>query len=637
MATKTVEKKGAAKKGATTATMTDPVDMLATEILITEIHRALVRLREPARPSEIVREIGDDAINAPLVRSVMESHPRRFVPIDRRWDIISRYLDKRRPVERTLEEVVSLYAAPMPIEEVAAELGLIYGRVKEHFDQVAPRLLAGSRFFPVNGGDAYGLRSWLLDINAPTDADVLFYNYLRPELLAPFEEDAVTLDWVTDPLGSSQTLLAAGGGEPVDNRIIQWFAWKQLGEEFDPEALYDQLYGMGEGIRILPDHRWLDAESLGPVRARWQERGAIAAEMVFEEPAEPAAEIVMKPLEVTQADIDAMENYFDGRDELATVGELLENVFEVSPLARNFASDKEILATYMRANSNKFLWVGTDRFRAPGTLPPYIGQLPESLTFPMLPRFETADGEILDQMLSDAAFDDFLREQILDPIAQDVNDQEHPSKSIWADNVSAASPWLRLVLKAHHKEIGTFPLAQVPPGFFPAEPNIVELTLRDSAGAAYPIYVDYNVQLVYGLFDVYANIATESGAVFHIEKNMEKPSEYKFTYGNETDSQVFINPNRYEELLEYRTQIEEGELLSTYDLVRHILDHYRKGCSFLTLLTELNVIRRTQRRLLASILSGYTAFHERANRWTFDPKKEPEGFDKKKMEFIIRK
>ena len=50
-------------------------------------------------------------------------------------------------------------------------------------------------------------------------------------------------------------------------------------------------------------------------------------------------------------------------------------------------------------------------------------------------------------------------------------------------------------MKAHHKEIGTFPLAQVPPGFFPPEPNIVELTLRDAAGNGYPIYVDYDVQL----------------------------------------------------------------------------------------------------------------------------------------------
>ena len=48
--------------------------------------------------------------------------------------------------------------------------------------------------------------------------------------------------------------------------------------------------------------------------------------------------------------------------------------------------------------------------------------------------------------------------------------------------------------------------------------------------------------------------------------------------------------------------------MSTYDIVRRILDHYRKGVSFLTLLTEVNLVRRTPRRLVASILSGYHAF-----------------------------
>ena len=37
----------------------------------------------------------------------------------------------------------------------------------------------------------------------------------------------------------------------------------------------------------------------------------------------------------------------------------------------------------------------------------------------------------------------------------------------------------------------------------------MELTLRDKAGNGYPIYVDYGVQLVYGLFDVYEGIAAD--------------------------------------------------------------------------------------------------------------------------------
>ena len=325
-------------------------------------------------------------------------------------------------------------------------------------------------------------------------------------------------------------------------------------------------------------------------------------------------------------------------EDIVRVSDVLTQVFELRPGSRTFEADTQTLTEYLRSQPDKFLWVGADRFRAPGTLPPYIGQIPESLTFPALPRFETADGEILDQLLADEGLEEGLQEEILDPVAQDVNDQEPPSRTRWPEGATAAAPRLRLALKAHHKEIGTFPLAQVPAGFFPTEPNIGELTLHDASGAAYPIYVDYDVQLIYGLFDVYSEIAAESGAVVYLEKT-DKPDEYRFVGENETDPGVFVSPARLEELLDFRTEVESGAPISTYDIVRRILDHYgsKKGLSFLSLLTEVNLVRRTPRRLLASVLSGYSAFHPRAGRWTFDPKKEPEGFDKSKAEFILKR
>ena len=66
--------------------------------LTTLLHRALVRLGEPARIGDIVREAGDEAITPALARRQMETQPRRFAAVDRRWDITSRYLDKTKPL-----------------------------------------------------------------------------------------------------------------------------------------------------------------------------------------------------------------------------------------------------------------------------------------------------------------------------------------------------------------------------------------------------------------------------------------------------------------------------------------------------------------------------------------------------------
>jgi hypothetical protein len=635
MATTRTEKKPTAKKNASTA---GPAEALASEALTTLLHRALVRLGEAARIGEVAREVGDETVTPALARHQMESEPRRFVAVDRRWDIASRYLDKTRPMERILEEVISLYGAPIPTDEVAGELGQITGRPRAAYTEVAPRLLRGAPFFPIAGGLAYGLRSWLLDLTSEREADLLFYNYLSAEKLAPFQTAAKNLDWENNPTGAALAILSAGKGQPVDNRVVQYFAWKALGEEFDGAALYDAVATDRETFLALPDHRWLLRESMTPLRTLWQAQAELAAQTAAEEPAVEAAvvEAVAKPLEVTEEDAEELVSYFEGHEDIIRVTDLLTHVFEIRPGSRTFAADTETLTAYLRGHSDQYLWVGNDRFRAPGSLPPYIGQLPESLTFPTLPRFETADGEILDQMLDDAGLEEGLQEEILDPVAQDVLDQEALSAIRWPEGITGDTVRLRLVLKTHHKEIGTFPLAQIPSGFFPAEPNIVELTVRDASGTGYPIYVDYDVQLVYGLFDVYGEIAAESGAVVYLEKT-DKPDEYRFVSENETDPGVFVSPDRMEELLEFRNEVESGDAISTYDIIRRILDHYRKGCSFLTLLTEVNLVRRTPRRLVASILSGYSAFHPRADRWTFDPKKEPEGFDKSKTEYLLKR
>ena len=636
---RTSEKKSPTKK--TTASAADPILALAAEVLQTLLHRGLIRLGEPARISEVARETGEETVTPALARHVMATTPRRFVAVDRRWDVTSRYLDKTRPLERILEELIAVYGAPLPTSEAAGELGQVTGRVRESFDDIAPRLLRGNPFFPVAGGLAYGLKSWLLDMTSEREEDLLFYNYLSADKLAPYAKAAKGLDWETDLAGSARAIIQVSGKEPIDNRIVQYYAWKALGEDFDGAALYDAMAMDRETFLALPDHRWLLTENIQSLRHLWTAQAAQAAEMVIEEPAAEAvdaAETVALPLEVTGEDAEEITHFFDGLEDIVRVPDLLTQVFDIRPGSRTFADDTKTLTEYLRGKPSKFIWVGADRFRAPGTLPPYIGQIPESLTFPTLPRFETADGEILDQMLAEEGFEEGLQVQILDPVSQDVNDQEPPSRTLWAEGANAASTRLRLVLKNHHKEIGTFPLAQIPTGFFPTEPNIVELTLRDASGTTSSIYIDYDVQLAYGLFDVYSEIAAESGAVVYLEKT-DKSDEYSFIVENETDPGVFVSPARMEELQDFRTEVESGSPISTYDIVRRILDHYgvKKGCSFLTLLTEVNLIRRTPRRLLASVLSGYSAFHPRADRWTFDAKREPDGFDKNKAEFILKR
>jgi len=633
MTTKTPEKTIGPRKGAGSASSASPAERLAEDVLVTKVQRALVALTEPARIGEIAQQIADDAITPAAIRYVLDSHPRLFAAVDRRWDLAQRYGDSQRPMAKILEDLVSAHGEPMPVEGAAGELSRIFRRPLEAYEKVAPRMLRSRLFFPVSEGTAYGLSSWLLDTQWNDRADVFFFNYMSEGDIAEHKAVGEAAPWTEGAVEAVQNFLAAYPGTPVDNKVIQYFAWQAYGDDFEADLFYEQLHERSDLFLALPGNRWISTADVQQLIPFWNAMAERVGELPEEAIPEPVAEIhPAKPLEIAETDREELVRYFDGLEDYVTVPELLSSIFEVGPQSRSYRDDVTALTDYLKASSDEFVWAGTDRFRAPGTLPPYLGQIPESLTFPILPRFETPDGEILDQLLDDEGFEEKLKDDIFFSVAQDVGDSEDDDTTIWPEGVSADSQSLRLVLKAHHKEIGTFPLAQIPRGFFPAEPEIVELTLLDSNNNQYPIYVDYQVGLVYGFFDVYGDIAAESGAVFHLEKTAD-PAEYRFIYNNETDSDVFVNQSRFDDLLEYRSQVEAGPV-STYDIIRSILEHYHKGAHFQTVLTEVNLVRRTPRRLVASVLSGYTAFDHRANRWIFDPKREIEGFDKKKTPYL---
>jgi hypothetical protein len=239
-------------------------------------------------------------------------------------------------------------------------------------------------------------------------------------------------------------------------------------------------------------------------------------------------------------------------------------------------------------------------------------------------------------MIEDEGFERGLDREILSPYAQDVNDQEPAELTVWPDEESASSDSVRLVLKAHHKEIFTFPLVQIPAGFISLEPKIVEITLRDLSGRSYQAFADNETQLLYGLglFDLYADVIADSGAVIHLQKTAT-PGEFVFANKNETDPEMYISPERMQFLQDYRSEIESGPSIATYELVRFILEHSNAAMTFLSILTELNVVRRVRRRQLASILSAWSGFSVRAGAWSFDAKKAVAGFEKGKRKYII--
>ncbi len=78
---------------------------------------------------------------------------------------------------------------------------------------------------------------------------------------------------------------------------------------------------------------------------------------------------------------------------------------------------------------------------------------------------------------------------------------------------------------------------------------------------------------------------------------------------------------------------------SVFRLMQEVFAAHEGGIPFMTIWAEVNVVRRTTRRVVASDLSSYHAFTQRptgSDLWFFDERKVSQGRKKTKKRFIRR-
>jgi hypothetical protein len=370
----------------------------------------------------------------------------------------------------------------------------------------------------------------------------------------------------------------------------------------------------------LSSGEWIGPKVQGQLRGQFK---SISEREVDEYGEQKAAESQM-PLVVTEEDRNQLVQRVLKDKGASRAGSLLEDIFEVSPGDTTYDQDLATVIDALRQDES-VIWVGADRFVAQGTIPEYVYSVPELLQF-NTGVYTDPEGNEVDLVLEDDGFDGGLQREILGPLAQDVLDEEPVFEPEPNPPVTT-----RCVLKFHHKEIGTFPLCQFASGFFPVGAPIIQVDVVLPSGHVAEVWVNNQARLLFGLLDWYQMLPVDSGAVFYVER--QTPDRFLLTYGEETEPAMFISRNRVNELMELGQRAEDEEL-PTFDILREIMEHYRKGIDYLTLLTEVNIARRTPRRMVASLLSGYHCFFQRGGAWVYDAKKLSQGFDRSKRKYL---
>jgi hypothetical protein len=597
-----------------------PEESLARDYADRVVLERLIALREVVKPGEIADDLGAEGLGLGAVRALLASNPKRFAYHERRWLAASRLEGDERPIAERIRLIVEQFGAPISIALVAESLVREGAVEAEGADDAVRRiaatdpgiiLAADGRLvwagLAFQGQDETPARAWeLYGVDAAEVAEV----QKKLGKFDWFQEDAV--------------IKALEATAPVSVKALAGAAWLAMSPDepyapryFDWKAFHAELFAV-PGFVLSGDGRLFPATET----KKWLATAAkLSDRLVAKIEVEDAA-----PLELKKEDVEALVAKVVKGAESTTATSLLESQFEITPQVKTFPDD---LANVMRAlqGDKRVWWVGGDRFRKPASAPEYIQFLPEPFLFVQTPHLQE-DGDPVDVELTDDGLSSSLRKLIAHPLAMDVNDEEiQPTPKQQPES-------MRLVLKSIHRELGTFPISQFPTGWFEDTPGIQELILIDRNGRELQAWLNADLRLIFGLLDWWLDQPTESGAVFSLTKTT-RPNVLEFAWLDQTDPVVHITNQRMEELRDIALRSEE---LSTFDILREVMTHWPKGADFLALLWEVNVVRRTSRRMLASILSSYVCFYQRSGSpvWHYDHKKVEQGFDKTKKKFIAK-
>jgi hypothetical protein len=566
----------------------------------------------------LAQEVAPHGISLADLRNLLATNPERYVYEDRRWVPRARLLPPDVPFNYFLRTVLELYAGPMPVSDLASECSQARGKSKEYYEKHLYQMLnADPDLFCTPSGYA-GLAEWLFLARDESPEVALMLNGMREEDIIGFQGTIGRVDF--SDLEDAGRRLARYA--PFPSKVAGFYAWRYLNPP-DPYAL--RLYDAVALFDVLLHQNGLVFGSDGVFYPREEAEKWLKKALGDAGKMEPFYKVEeAPPLELGEAELEELVEAICQSDVSLSVGDLLQKKFEISPGERTYEEDVNNAIKKLK-KIERVWWVGADRFRAPDSAPPFVHSVPEVLMFPELDFVDEA-GQPVDVELSDDAFTSAMRKELANPLAQDVLDEEPaPAPKKLPQSV-------RLVLKAHHREIGTFPLCQFPTGWFFPEPNLQELIFVDPNGRELNVWLNHHARLLFNLFEWWLEQPLESGAVFTLTKT-DRPNVFQFEWQEEPDPLLYIPSERMEELRDLAGRAGE---LSTYEILMEVLGKHKKGAEFLTILAEVNVVRRTRRRLVASILTGYHCFYQRSGSplWHFDAKKVQQGFDRAKRRYI---
>ncbi|MHB9026494.1 MAG: hypothetical protein ACYC7E_20355 [Armatimonadota bacterium] len=589
----------------------------------------LLNRGHPAKIGEIANQVGKSInASAKLIRQVLAENPQ-FIGEERRWNLALRMLF-HRPIEGALQQTLLNYGRPMTIAALSNEMAVLNARPPEFFQSYLPNFMAQrpQHYFQTPDG-RWALAAWLLDTNAQDEEELLMRNFFNnlPEVEPLLDEvRAITLK-ADIAAGDAALKLLDKLGRPLTTKVISFALWRVRRERFDPVAFFLDLL-QDERFHLLSGGEWAPAAQFATVAASLQKLSVMADATLEEEEAWEG------PYSASEEDMNEVYDFVVEHSRPQKLSDIIETVLEYSRTSPRYESVFTGMSDGLQGDP-RFQLVGQQTWTLPVLIPQEVLQVPEAL----LP--ETLDPSLLpdpetDAELEDEGLEGNLALWVHDPRYEDFGGEHEVELSPELMSGEAALDETRIPLLYDHHAMGTLKLRQADMSFFPTDTPLACVTMHGEQFGTFQIWVNNEELLIHGLADWYMARKVPVGAVLTVRRG-DEPDDFLVSWDGEIDGLIALSEDRVAELLEMRDPA-DAEHWSTYEIMRHVLaGHAGSGAHFLTIWAEVNVIRRTPKRVVASNLSSYHCFALVSNteNWRLDERKVDQGRKKTKKKYVI--
>jgi len=574
----------------------------------------LIQRGAPVRMGEILERVAEDVPVTPKALKLVLRSDLRLFEEGRRWGLRYPEIDGKRPLERSIVEVLRWAEVPIQCDAIAQALARAYVKTPEVLSQTIARMVEKRDEFFVMRDGSVGLSEWLLQITSDDEDDLIYDNFEDTSELDRIAAEASSIDWDEATCLDASLRLLDRVSEPVSSRALGMVCWRGREGDYDPVRHFEELRRtrravlLGEGIWCGEGMRSRIGEALAEL-----DRTGPEVELYPED--------MPKPITVEEDDLASIRELVLAGVGPCRVEELVESQFNITPKDPSFDQVRSTVEKYLRSDP-AMMWVGWDRWQPVIEIPPEVRRLPAEME-PVYLDIEGTGGQKLDQDIEDEGLEADLAEQIQNPLL------------VLGGTCSVLDDGrLRCVIMYWPRELG-FAVIPAASEALPRQPEYLLLDLVDESGTLRRCWYGSGLQMLFGLKDWYNQAGLPpSGAVFYLEP--ESPGRYRLVYNGEHDETVYIDQGRLKDLLEFRESVERTET-STWEIVQEIMRYHSKGVPFAQLHCEVVVVRQSSPRLVASILSSYHGFYERGGLWHFNERDASKGFKKQKRKYIVKR